>query len=857
MSGKNRSAAAAGLPPSPVPVNKPKTTTPVAASSAPANLSAPKVELPSDEETDVDTVALMRKIYEHNSIEIRRFILKCSKHFPGYADVPVHQLQPLKLPNDSAISDSELRSYKFPWDRQSAMHSLRQNNLFEVAGNLLWLKMFSNAGDEDVLAGGDVSWHKVVAACPLFASSTSLNGRILFPCVLPIYASTLEPFNADHFAGNLKMLYGRSLLYAWHLEMYRALNAASSTDQAQRVAKLMECALTASLQAYILTDPESVHLESIHSSERIKIADKVISDSFPAFCQKLKNTQFMSQKTIPGKVDWAAKRSITYNGSALNKNSVTAATSVLSCIDEEGMRCLAHIEQKYGKEILSHKYTNLHEICKLCEAEFKRQDDRHADQDQGESAADLVNVVLQHFCWALKYEKLRPQDICQSALGKGAKNNPGLVQKELLKRGLKIYLEKLVSDMEDATILAELRSVLLLFKDYQTFDHIFGCSEKTSKPHGSGASTSAVEGNEEPQEEASEDPLEKQKQGKSRAAVALLFFLFDVFSDKYEAEIAALWEASQKQKVTNLCLLNWQELKDDAGKAMKEIDRLLGMHKQLVSASTCQAPALSSRTLAKLQSNPDDPEPRRREEIHAERNSTWQQAQAMRKKVAVVGVCKAMSAKALQDYFEKCDKAFKFDGKAGQSHRLFVFSADCFWDASTTPWKTIVPWKESEGKAILDFMTQQRGPADCSLCFDGRSKECRRAMDQHMENMRNSFELWVVYKPCKRLGSRKVCWTENNRETGWMSLPAARTAFEVKAVSMNKVLVQLLVNLQSQGFAPSLCFEFSQIPLELGGGTYPGLPAPSLNPRNYGRFCFFSRIGFVLFVMFVFQHHVL
>ena len=119
------------------------------------------------------------------------------------------------------------------------------------------------------------------------------------------------------------------------------------------------------------------------------------------------------------------------------------------------------------------------------------------------------------------------------------------------------------------------------------------------------------------------------------------------------------------------------------------------------------------------------------------------------------------------------DSAYNYNGRPGQAHRIFTFSADTHTASGEQPWAK--PPDANNIDHIVEFMGQQLGPADVLLCFDGRSITCRKAIAMVMESSRNACEIWLHYQPTERMGSG-VAWASENREVGWISLPVPRTS---------------------------------------------------------------------------------
>ena len=70
--------------------------------------------------------------------------------------------------------------------------------------------------------------------------------------------------------------------------------------------------------------------------------------------------------------------------------------------------------------------------------------------------------------------------------------------------------------------------------------------------------------------------------------------------------------------------------------------------------------------------------------------------------------------------------AHRFAGKVGESHRVFVLSADTFGREGDEPWSQLSDVPEPELDAAMKFMKGQAGPFDVLLFFDGRNTKTGR-----------------------------------------------------------------------------------------------------------------------------------
>ena len=108
---------------------------------------------------------------------------------------------------------------------------------------------------------------------------------------------------------------------------------------------------------------------------------------------------------------------------------------------------------------------------------------------------------------------------------------------------------------------------------------------------------------------------------------AVLDFFFDLFANEHDKDLNDLI----KNHTGAIAMLPWQELAGQAGQRWREVGRMLGVHKQVVSASTPDAPPQSSRSLRRtLTAEDGDNDEARASEMQAESAATWKSAQVAR-----------------------------------------------------------------------------------------------------------------------------------------------------------------------------------------------------------------------------------
>jgi hypothetical protein len=205
--------------------------------------------------------------------------------------------------------------------------------------------------------------------------------------------------------------------------------------------------------------------------------------------------------------------------------------------------------------------------------------------------------------------------------------------------------------------------------------------------------------------------------------------------------------------------------------ALREIHRMMSLRRTVVDTNPEASPGeRSSRALDREHSDSVmDPQS---EEVRRERDEAWKQAKESRRKFVHLGHCRWTTKTDVQDYFEKTP-LFSFQGKPGEQHRVFVFSAELCQEALETPWSAPAELGTS-AEAAFQFLVAQTAPCDVIVLCDGRSRTCRRKLEGVADSLRNVHEAWAVYKPTKRLG-RKVAFGADNKECILVSMPLPRT----------------------------------------------------------------------------------
>jgi hypothetical protein len=134
----------------------------------------------------------------------------------------------------------------------------------------------------------------------------------------------------------------------------------------------------------------------------------------------------------------------------------------------------------------------------------------------------------------------------------------------------------------------------------------------------------------------------------------------------------------------------------------------------------------------------------------------------------------------MEKAWESIGLRFAFKSKKEQV-RAFILSAELFTPnvlkhGVETSMSAPITADQERMKRVIDFILNKRTKYDVVLLFDGRSKSCRRVMEQAEDKLAASgahsvLEYWFVYlMPTKtqdpRIPARQINYSVSNREVG-------------------------------------------------------------------------------------------
>ncbi len=670
-------------------------------------------------------------------------------------------LAPLDIASKDVVG---LSSYKEPWKHARCQASVTTTGMYEAGGNIFWVSWRRPTGESEAISGAPPRWSHVVEVATRWFSRDALvpggpgeRQRLVFPVPLLVHAKSLDNIGTP-FPASLEMLSGHLWVWAWA----RGMMTAITTHDTNMVRALLEAALTATIHLKVGMSMAAQAAATIVDSELNKTKDKLSSDSFLAFARKC--WVIFSHADTAGKVATAGGKStllktlgVTYGGSPVGKSMLTAILHLSERFSKKALAIMAEIEYAHGREVLTLHYTKLGRLGTLV-----------AGTGLDLTPQEVGDYFLEYLKFALDFELVGPKDVTVDWMDKQRDGNPGALGTALGRRQLVALVASWVEDLKESpqgqSLHGELSEVLPMFAGYASYEKAFPMTAAAPSSEPADSSLAAPQGQDDGAASDDEDAVDKVKRRFHNSVThSAINFLYDVLAGVHDDAI--------KEAVRGASLRDAKWMESGALAGLRDIFRSLTAHRAMVQLSG-GPPAPEARTLQRYKSEAHDEA--EEAELQKERADTWRQVVGLRKKFVTFTSIRAKSHLDIQAAFERT-AFFKMgqEMKAGEAHRLFVFSADLFAETQPQPWATPPAWQEA-AQAAVQFAVQQRGPGDLLLFCDGRSRFCRRTVEKLAEDCRFPAEVFVIYSPTPRLG-RRVAWAGNNAEVILASFPVNRT----------------------------------------------------------------------------------
>ena len=214
---------------------------------------------------------------------LREYMKSHKELFNASGNLPLFEHQPLEIKSTSTTT-ATLKSYRAPWNPNSAADSLCTTGMYEAGGNVCWVRVFPLTKEMDVVAGGQLQWAQITGLAEQFFSERAYTcgnpevasgsgvPQIMFPVTLFVNAQRdIIMRSSKYFHASLDLISGHAYLYAWWYAMFKALR----DDAATLVASLWQCGLTATVHLRQGLDIKQMAAISCEQSELHKASKKM------------------------------------------------------------------------------------------------------------------------------------------------------------------------------------------------------------------------------------------------------------------------------------------------------------------------------------------------------------------------------------------------------------------------------------------------------------------------------------------------------------------------------------------------------------------------------------------------------
>lgn len=641
------------------------------------------------------------------------------------------------------IADTKVTSFKETWNPANCHLSCSQSGIYEAGGSLFWMDPELN---DFHLPAEEPSWSWVfeAASSHFIAFLHKDNLRILFPVPLrgflkrnTMFAKTEMPH-----AGSLTPLTGHAFIYAWYAAAFMAME---KNDKA-RLVQLYECALTVTITMFVDVDESTLLVESIRGAEIMRAASKVLVDNFIVFSKKL----FRAFQKID--VKQLQSKDIKFQGGLMNTTMAKTVEHVKKCLNDKIDKQYGDLDREYGQEVLTGSYNKVRLLLLAVK------------QD-----TDVLEWTLDAMMTALRRSEVTVDDFKVDRYQK-KNGEPNFVQHAVACRAIAMHL----SSVADSILKVD-EPLGRKLKDNVVDKLFWPSSFNEAFPVEMGKD----EGHSGDEASGRQDFLDKLIQDNNPRGVILFAELFKKLhsGEYYEVISNIALETNIAEMLQSLDSESLGPLRDD----MKEMMKMLHAAESVVSSKACgQAPMPTLRNLVRQHSDGADAEAAK-----AERQDVWKRAVAQRKKFVTLAQVKNPRARA--SYQEVLKKHLSFSNYSGNpplKHRVFTFSAELIHQKGKQPWlEASVPPDGGIMEEILQFMVNScRGPADVVMAWDGCMKRTvRRSLEDTIGGLSCCAEVNIVYSSSWNSWiKKKLLYTSENMETGYVSMPVGRNKIGVQ-----------------------------------------------------------------------------
>ena len=747
----------------PVPAKAAKVDTEQSAPANPASSSSeqtpvlqkPKLPSADGKEKDEPSKQYMKKLVPWVNQELAK-VLRSRGVLTATQNLS--DLHPLTID-----SSTQATSYKEHWVPANCAKAFSHSGLYEAGGSLFWIDP-EIASQSYSIPQTEPTWSQVCQVQSeqfgvVRASGSEYVARILFP--VPLHTKWSGPVDVTNYPSRLTALGGHAFIYGWYAKMYEALDA----GQVELQQLLVQAALTVTVTTWQKMDESMACYQSIKLAETIRLSAKVMTDSFVSFMDKICLANGIGVE-VSGSLNQAIvnnlqKENVRFNGGLINVSMVRSINSIRALLTSRARELMCLIERRFGFDVLTGSYNKLRMLATGCT----------------KVGASGMEWCVESMYMSLLRQSLEPADFKNDTFLKGKDGTPSWIAMALAQKQVCHHLQSLaegVSKVDPALSTILMEKVVAKTGSPLLYNSAFPTShggDESDHDAASGAGEEKSPAGDEP------DDLVGELGGSACRGAVLL-------AESYKKLFDGTWDEGLEGLVAHACgetalaELDVDTLKATMAADLKTLMSSLHAAENVVKA-TGSVPQASLRALVRQHSDGADTKA-----VETERADVWKRAQTQRRKFVTLATVKDPKKKAsYQDIMnKKGGEVAKFQGKAGEEHRLMTLSADLMFQSSDEPWKKPSHPDEHVLEAVCEFLSGCRGVADATVAFDGCMSKSRRDIeDQLMSKLGNYQELCIVYnKSWNECFKKKLVFGSDNVEIGYVSLPGNRSRVEVK-----------------------------------------------------------------------------
>ncbi|CAK0878358.1 unnamed protein product [Prorocentrum cordatum] len=674
-------------------------------------------------------------------------------------------IPPLQI--SAAASGAHLTSFREVMQHDNLQLSFSKTGQYEAAGAVWMLDPLpADTSDTVSISQLDAAMANWTEERLLLSSDHPPSRRYSFDVPLParvgntrVAQRMTQGESTVLVATGAPMLAGHALVMAWYGAMAEALSAGNS----DRAFKLFEAALSVPIRLRLSPDPDACQLASLLFSETAfsacaasgadyfwKLAEKV---SRLTKCQKA----LAENLSIPKLTGVLQCYGITFKGNALTDSHAKALKSLTPFVGNQACAAAYSLAEAFCPEL--REPTLLMRLAQLCKG---RAAPPQADKDA--VACDSMAFILDCLRVArLTGEAPRGETLSLSKVTGQEKKTPAMAHVLFKKHDVIDYImhEAALIDKEMVTTVSMFRTPLSIVKRFSA------SGEKSSAAAFRREETSDTSG----LENTFAVPVAeyRDQQGRDAKTQALIDFARAVWAGHFDEELQEL--AARDLQVGAAAFL-WHRYFTESTKEM-------GVKYRALTAA-CSAGPISAGTAEGAASGVVMGASELQEADQEDLQKTKDLLFSLRRKtvsfVALPSVGGATGAKRSAAQY----------AKKKQDVRAFVASADLF---APNVSKTGVAASLGDPVAVdadrfgrvLDFVLQKRSVHDIVIFLDGRSRSCRKLIEEKEESLAASgahavTECWCVHvQPSKeqdpRVPGRMTSFACNNKEVAICSIP--------------------------------------------------------------------------------------